>query len=192
MIDTLQEISAVKGVSGVFVCDAEGALLARVLPRTFDAAALERIGRLGARTFDSLQAAGVVGDVDLLYGESRLILKNLGKGILYILCAPQINPAFLNLTANVGVRKIQQSLEKKELPRPQAASPPPKVEKLKGVIVSVLGSQGAKALDILSAAGKTPADLLKALDEIEKMTRLFISKKKADELGSKMRDIIAE
>lgn len=60
------------------------------------------------------------------------------------------------------------------------------------VIASVLGKQSAKALDILAGTGNAPADLTKAVNEIEKMTRLFISKKTAEELGSRMRGILSE
>jgi len=104
----LKDINAVVGVTGSFVCDTEGQVLARALPAVFDAAMLSIVGRIAAQTIAGLQMTRKrkAGDIDLLYTDGRLIIKNLGKGCLCILCVPRINVPLLNLTANVAARKL--------------------------------------------------------------------------------------
>ena len=62
-----------------------------------------------------------------------------------------------------------------------------------GVVVveaAELGGHAAQALEILAAAGDRPADLAKAIDDVEKLTRLFISKKQAEALGRQLRETL--
>ncbi len=61
---------------------------------------------------------------------------------------------------------------------------------LRAIASGELGDHAAQALEILAAAGSKPKELLRATSDIERMTRLFINKKKADEIGRRMRDII--
>jgi hypothetical protein len=64
------------------------------------------------------------------------------------------------------------------------------VERLRAIATAELGAYAAQALEILAAAGPERAALLGAAAEIEKLTRLFISKKKAEEIGRRLRETI--
>lgn len=106
----LQDVNAVVGVTGSFVCDEEGEVLARALPSVFDGATLSTVARIAAQTVAGLEAARrrKVTDLDLVYGDGRLVVKNLRNGCLCILCVRNINVPLLNLTANLAARKLSE------------------------------------------------------------------------------------
>jgi predicted regulator of Ras-like GTPase activity (Roadblock/LC7/MglB family) len=128
MESILQDINAVVGVTGSFVCDGEGEVLAKALPEVFDDAVLSPVARTMAQTVAGLHTARRrrVGDIDLLYDESRLIVKGLtGGGVLGILCVRRINVPLLNLTADVAVGKLRQRIKEIELAEEPATTPAP-------------------------------------------------------------------
>jgi len=108
----LENINAIVGVTGCFVCDSEGEALASVLPDVFREAALTA-GRTAMQTILGLQTTRRrrVNDLDLLYREGRIVVKSLGEGCLCILCVRNINVPLLNLTANLAVRKLTKRLK---------------------------------------------------------------------------------
>lgn len=129
MEDILKDINAVVGVTGSFVCSEEGQVLARVLPDVFDVNMLSSIGRTLAQTIAGLETTNrrKVGDMDLVYGGGRLIVKNLGEGCLCILCVRRINVPLLNLTANVAVKRLSERLKEARpvpVPAPRTTTTP--------------------------------------------------------------------
>jgi predicted regulator of Ras-like GTPase activity (Roadblock/LC7/MglB family) len=130
MEEILQDVNAVVGVTGSFVCDSDGEMLARALPEVFDDAVLSPVARTMAQTVAGLHTARrrKVGDIDLLYADSRLIVKGLGSegGVLGIICVRRINVPLLNLTADVAVGKLRQRIKEIDLSgAPVAATPAP-------------------------------------------------------------------
>ena len=113
MESILEDINAVLGVTGCFVCNKEGQVLASALPDLFDETILSNVGRTMAQTMAGLETARrqKVGDIDLAYSQGRVIAKNLREGCLCILCARNINVPLLNLTANLAVRKLTERLK---------------------------------------------------------------------------------
>jgi predicted regulator of Ras-like GTPase activity (Roadblock/LC7/MglB family) len=128
MINVLQDVNAVVGVTGCFAGDGEGQVMASALPGDFDETMLSNVGRTVAQTLAGLELTRrrKVDDLDLVYREGRLVVKNLRPGCLVILCVPTINVPLLNLTANVAVRKLRELLKEQARPIPQAkpAAPP--------------------------------------------------------------------
>jgi hypothetical protein len=118
----LSDINAVIGVTGSFIGDRKGRILARALPAVYDAGSLEIVARTMMQTFTGLETARrrKVGDIDMLFREGRLIMKPFGEGCLGIVCVPRINVALLNLTANVTLRKIHEELKQKAAAQPEA------------------------------------------------------------------------
>ena len=144
MEDTLEDINAVVGVTGCFVCNGEGQVLASALPDLFDETILSTIGRIMAQTIAGLATARrrKVGDIDLLYREGRVVVKNLKEGCLCILCVRNINVPLLNLTANVANKKLAEKIQAlgaaklEEKPAPTVMAVP--VEQLPGEKLQVL------------------------------------------------------
>lgn len=122
MENILRDINAVVGVTGSFVCNEEGQIVSKLMPSVFDNSMLSPVGRTIAQTIAGLKIARecTIGDLDLLYDQGRLIVKNVGEGCLCILCVQRINIPLLNLTANVAVKKLHDIL--------QEAPPTPIVE----------------------------------------------------------------
>ena len=121
----LKEINNVLGVTGSFVCLSDGSLAAQAMPERFDDARLALGARVASQTFQALEVSGQrVTEADLLYGQGRLILKNLRGGILVILCARNINFPLLNLTANVAVKKLSAELKLAKAPATSAPAAP--------------------------------------------------------------------
>jgi len=126
----LKDINAVVGVTGSFVCNGEGQVVARALPEVFDDAILSLVGRTSAQTVAGLQTLRRrrAGDLDLLYSGGRLLVKNLRYGCLCVLCVPRINVPLLNLTANVAARKLTAMLKAQTFVPESAAVQPDQAE----------------------------------------------------------------
>ncbi len=141
----LHDINAVVGVTGSFVCNGEGQVLASALPALFDEAILSSVSRTTAQTMAGLATTRrrKVGDIDLVYSQGRLIVKNLGEGCLCILCVRHINVPLLNLTANVAVKKLSSLLKAGEIEAEKGVEvQPPPIAKLRQIAQEVLGETG--------------------------------------------------
>lgn len=122
----LGEINGVIGVTGSIIYSNDGSVLAQALPEQFDTVRVALVGRVINQTFLALETSGQrVTEVDLRFGPSRLILKNLRYGVLAILCVATINIPLLNLNANLAAKKIAAELKqsKASVPGPDAISP---------------------------------------------------------------------
>ncbi len=120
----LRELNRVLGVVGAFVCLPDGSLAANAMSDKFDTASVEAAARLAAQTLSALEVSRQrVVDADLVYGQGRLIVKNLRGGILVIMCARNINIPLLNLTANAVAKEIAPKLRPPKAV--SAASAPP-------------------------------------------------------------------
>jgi predicted regulator of Ras-like GTPase activity (Roadblock/LC7/MglB family) len=126
MESLLGDVNAVVGVTGSFIADRKGKILARALPPTYDGAALELVARTMMQTFAGLEMARrrKVGDIDVVFKEGRLIMKPFGDGCVGIVTVPRINVALLNLTANVAVRRIHDEIKQRAGAQPEASPAP--------------------------------------------------------------------
>ena len=174
----LEDLNTVPGVNGSFVCDDAGRLLERNLPGLFDDEILHRVGGITTKVLSGLETAGEVGDLDFTFSEGRLIVKSFGTGSLCILCEPGVSASFLTLSAGVAVKKLKQEIVAAGADPPL---PSPR-EELRNIIWRELGEHSGRALAILEQAGDTPEDLKRACAAITKLTRLFISKSKSEEI----------
>jgi predicted regulator of Ras-like GTPase activity (Roadblock/LC7/MglB family) len=126
MESLLSDVNAVVGVTGSFIADRKGKILARALPPTYDGAAVELVARTMMQTFTGLETARrrKVGDIDVVFKEGRLIMKPFGEGCVGIVTVPRINVALLNLTASAAVRRIHEEIKQRAAAQPEAAAPP--------------------------------------------------------------------
>ena len=152
MQSLLSEVNAVIGVTGSFVGDRKGRILARALPSVYDDRSLEIVARTMMQTFTGLEMARrrKVGDIDMLFREGRLIMKPFSEGCLGIVCVPRFNVALLNLTANVTLRKIHEELKQKAAAQVEAVGPP--AAAAAAVPVRVSSPREASALALVQAA----------------------------------------
>jgi hypothetical protein len=78
----LQDVNAVVGVTGTFVCNSEGTLVARALPSVFDEGSFLPAARTILQTIEGLETTRRrrVHEIDLVFGEGRMVVKNLLGG----------------------------------------------------------------------------------------------------------------
>ena len=116
----LRDINAVVGVTGSFVCNGEGQIVAKLMPDIFDDNLLSPVGRTIAQTIAGLKIAQrcKIGDIDLVYDEGRVIVKSIDEGFLCILCVKRVNTPLLNLTVNVAAKKLEEKFKE---PKPVQA-----------------------------------------------------------------------
>ncbi|MDH4208053.1 MAG: hypothetical protein OEV76_04190 [Anaerolineae bacterium] len=128
MEQLLADINAVSGVLGSFVADAGGTVVARALSPTFEESDFQLAARTLLQTVEGLETTKRrrVHELDIVFRDSRMLVKNLRPGCLYVVCARNINVPLLDLTANVAARKLAEML--KEV-RPTPPGGPPAARK---------------------------------------------------------------
>lgn len=111
MEDRLTEITGLVGVKGVFLTDGQGSVVASSGVDWVPPDGLSTIGRVVQQTLSGLALARKrkVGDLDFVYERGRLVAKAAGHGCLFIVTAPTINVALLNLTADVIVKSLREA-----------------------------------------------------------------------------------
>ncbi len=133
----LEDINGVLGVTGCFVCDGDGRVLASALPDVFDEVILTTVGRTITQTTAGLFVTRrrKVRDIDLLYAEGRVVVKPLREGCLCILCVRDINVPLLNLTANLAARRLAAEMTRRRAPTVDVQPEEPSIEPLLAQIV---------------------------------------------------------
>jgi predicted regulator of Ras-like GTPase activity (Roadblock/LC7/MglB family) len=106
----LDDINAVQGVLGSFVCGESGELLAAAMPARASNPTLQNVARTIALTLSGIQRATrrTARDVDLSYAEGRIVLRSVRKGTLCILCVPQVSVALLDMTTDLAVKQLRR------------------------------------------------------------------------------------
>lgn len=196
----LGQLGAIPGVVGSMVFDASGAVIATAFPEVFDRSSLDQLaGQLAGDGYFQEWMSGDSAVLDLHYGEGHVVARSLSGQWLLVLCTPQVNGQLLTMSLTQVARRLRASAEAPTarasatppfVPAPAAEGRPRAPDRLCALVTAELGSHAAQALEILAAAGQEPKALLAAAEEIERLTRMFISRKKADELGRKMRELL--
>ncbi len=199
---SLQQLSGIPGVVGSLLFGAGGDIVASQFPPVFDPGGLDRLAKqLAADSYFQEWVAGEGGTLDLRYGDGTVMVRSVEDTWLLVLCTTQANPQLLSMSLTQVVRRLRTPAGARltgELPAasapppvPPAAPPPPStLDRLRAVVQSELGTHAPQALEILAVAGEKPKDLRRAADDIEKLTKLFISKKKASEIARRMMEIL--
>jgi len=188
----LQQLAAVPGVVGSMVFDRSGAVITSAFPPVFDTAGLHQLAaQLSGDGYFQEWTSGEQAALDLRYADGHVLLRSLDASWLLVLCTPHSNAQLLAMSLTQVVRRLRIPIGHPAASRgatpPPAASP---LDQLRAIVESELGEHAAQALEILGAAGTKRKDLLRATSDVEKMVRLFISKKKAEEIAERMREIL--
>lgn len=187
----LEQLAGVPGVVGSLVFDRTGAVVTSVFPPVFDAGRLQELAaQLSADAYFQDWVAGEQAALDLRYADGHVVLRSLGDAWLLVLCTSLANAQLLAMSLTQVVRRLRVPPGGVPQSPPPMVAPPPPLERLRAVVAAELGGHAAQAMEILAVAKPTRKDLQHAAADIEKMTRLFISKKKAEEIAEKMREIL--
>lgn len=117
----LSEISGVPGVRGSFICDGRGELIVSAVATGLDAV-LDSVGREVTQTMAALEMIGEAkSELDFAYSGMRVVVHDLEKAVLIVLCEPEVDVSLLRLTVNVvttrlkGYSNIQAQLDAREV-----------------------------------------------------------------------------
>lgn len=121
MLDILNDVSAAVGVTGCFLCDHDGRVLASTLPASFDSGVLSTVGKTISQTSAALLTARrrKVQEIDLVFSSGRMIVRPLRGGCLCLLCTRSINVPLLNMTTSFAARRLAEVMEE-EVPQTPA------------------------------------------------------------------------
>ena len=196
----MQQLTTVPGVVGGFVFDPAGTVVASAFPTIFDPAGLQQLaGHLSADGYFQEWLDGDHASLDLRFGDGHVVVRHLDGQWLLVLCTPQANQQLLSMSMTQVARRLRSTADgtgphtgEVALPTaaPVPAPSPTVVDRLSDLVTAELGAHAGQALEILAAAGPGAKELLRATADVEKMTRMFISKKKAEEIGQRMRELL--
>lgn len=111
----LQEIKAVSGVRGCWVCDNQGAVFANEKPNGMSQDTIEKINRqslLALLAVERVQDASE--ELDLSYKDSRMLIRDYQQFLLVIVASPEANVSLVRLSANVVASQWEQDGEIQE------------------------------------------------------------------------------
>lgn len=190
----LQQLAQVPGVVGGLVFEASGEVVASQFPPVFDRAGLEQLARqLAGDAYVQEWLSEEDTALDLRFGDGTALVRGMDGSWLLVLCTTQANPQLLSMSLTQVVRRLRMAPARRLAAPPPAvtpAPPPARSDLLRAVVQAELGPHAPQALEILASAGEEPRALRRAAEDIEKLTKLFISTKKAGEIARKMKDIL--
>jgi len=199
-----QQLAAIPGVVGGLILDPAGNVTASAFPQVFSPDGLKTLARqLTGDAFLQEWLAREGATLDLRYADGHVLVRSTGDAWVLLLSSAETNGQLLGMALTQVVRRLKSApapqavtaagpAPSAPVAAPSAAVPAPsKGERLAALARTELGAHADKALEILARAGTSQADLAEAAAEIEKLTRLFISKKKAEEIGRRMREVLA-
>jgi predicted regulator of Ras-like GTPase activity (Roadblock/LC7/MglB family) len=185
----LQQLAAVPGVVGSLVFGSSGTVVSSFFPPVFDAAGLQQLAsQLAGDAYFQDWLGDEKAQLDLRFGDGRVVVRSMLGSWLLVVCTPEANSQLLSMSLTQAIRRLRA-------PRPAPQAPPalPRpspLDRLRAIASAELGAHAAQALEILAAAGSSPKELERAVADVEKMTRLFISKTRAEEIGRSMREVL--
>jgi hypothetical protein len=186
----LDQIASLICIQGAFVFDPQGAILLNSTPMRISQERGISLARTLSRTLTGLttvQQSNKV-DIDLAYGEGRLVVKGLPQGGLCILCDRQVNYALLTITLEQGMSVLRGEA----IRQGSADNSLQTLQGLKKIAEEMLGVHAQKIIAILESAGPSEVELVKAIAQAEKITRMFIDKDQAGKMAERMRDLVAK
>lgn len=122
MQSLLNQLNTLPGITGSLVYNPEGQILVQAFPADFDAGPLSSVvgillnGMLGFEV-----AAGSVSMLDVRFRGARIIVRPVKGATLLLLCTPQANLSFLNISVEIVIPKIEKQVASQAiLPLPVA------------------------------------------------------------------------
>jgi predicted regulator of Ras-like GTPase activity (Roadblock/LC7/MglB family) len=106
MKDILQHINSVDGVIGSALFSHKGDVLVHAFPALIDSESLKKASTLTMECSHGLQMSQTLDLLDLRYPDGRVLIKAFPEGILFLLCANNINLGVLSINLNLAVKKL--------------------------------------------------------------------------------------
>jgi hypothetical protein len=132
---------------------------------------------------------GELAEMEWVYASGRVLIRGVGDHLLCLICERSINLQLLSMK----IEKVQESIL--SVLGSQARQPSSEdIQKLKSAMVAVaqelLAEHAEKVVALLISSEDSLTGLERASEQAEKVTRLFINRKKADEMGARMQALL--
>ncbi len=100
----LDQVGALPGVGGSFVCDNRGDVIVSSDPAVLATVTMQTIGREVGRTFVALEAAARPAQrLDFVYNSWRLLAQDMGDAVFFVVCQPDADMAMVRMTVDVVI-----------------------------------------------------------------------------------------
>ena len=118
----LEQVGALPGVGGSFLCDNKGDVIVSSDPAVLATVTMNTIGREVGRVFVALETARQPADrIDFVYNSWRLLPQDMGHPLLFFVCQPGAGMASVRVTVDVVVARGGKDVNaQKRLQRHQA------------------------------------------------------------------------
>ncbi len=185
----LDRLALLDGVQGAILFDLQGKVLLYSTPMALSAEQRIVLALALAQSLTDLSTIQTSDsmDLDFFFSQGRLLIKGIPQGGLCIVCDRQVNNSLLNIALEAWFNVLQES-EKQPANEPR----PSVLNELKQIADEILGEHASKVISILESADADEADLLDAITQAEKLTRLFIDKDQAVRMAQRMRDLVEQ
>jgi predicted regulator of Ras-like GTPase activity (Roadblock/LC7/MglB family) len=111
---SLVEINKVAGVTGSFVSDNSGRVIASSFSGDVDMTSIRGVAREVVQTSAVLSVVQEpVGELDFAYARSRVVARDLDDSVLVVLCDPGADIPMLRMTLNVAATELRDDAELK-------------------------------------------------------------------------------
>ncbi len=106
----LEQISTVPGVGGSFLCDNRGDVIVSSDPAVLATVTMNTIGREVGRAFVALETAGQKAPrLEFAYNTWRLLARDIGDAVLFVVCQPDTDMAMVRMSAEVALGAWQKN-----------------------------------------------------------------------------------
>ncbi|MFO7942753.1 MAG: hypothetical protein R6U51_00365 [Anaerolineales bacterium] len=110
MDEGLGEILAVSGVRGCLLFDNQSKLLRREGAITHSQNEWDGAGEVLVQTLATLESGyKKFTDLEIYFNDRRLVLRDLEKAVLVVICDPELDVALLRLTINVVINRWKEN-----------------------------------------------------------------------------------
>ncbi len=191
MNDSLNELAERSGVHAVFVCDQDGRLLTSALSEERYQGTLEQLSNIIARTNTALKTFkhGGLTEVEWVFASGRVLIRGLGNGLLFLICDRTLNLQLLTMKIEEVQGEVQSVLGAIKR-KPTSEDLARLKQAMIGIAQEMLGEHAEKVIAIIKGSGDSLTSLEQACDQAEKITRLFIDRKNAGDMGARMRALL--
>lgn len=122
----LEQLGALPGVGGSFLCDNKGDVIVSSDPAVLATVTMNTIGREVARVFVALEAAHQPAErIDFVYDSWRMLAQDIGDAVFFVVCQPEVDMAMVRMTVDVviaGWRKDASSQKRLQRHRAERAA----------------------------------------------------------------------
>jgi predicted regulator of Ras-like GTPase activity (Roadblock/LC7/MglB family) len=189
--EILAEFVAHSGVEAAFILDFEGTVISSAFSSSGHQKTPAALSSTLARSSTVLRSLNheEIAEIDWVFSNGRILVRGLNPALLCLICERSINLQLLSMQLEDVILQIQ-SKQRSEPRQPSKAD----IETLKSEMISIaeemLEEHAEKVVAIVRASGNELENLEQACDQSEKVTRLFIDRKNAREMGVRMRALL--